>query len=201
VAGILPFLEDFGNATPATANTPRGQSDDDTEKLTSDAYEKGYQAGWDDCLDGNRTHNNVIAEALGRRLGQLEIDITAVRAGILDGLQPLLADILQKILPSVAHVGFRDQLVSQLIDLSVQSTQTAVSILVSPDEEDAIRALLDQHADLPVFTLRADSALGLTQAQLRVGNLARTIDIMKVIDGIEDAFDAVTLEKEIRIHG
>ena len=182
-------LEEFGADAPnshgASAAAPPAAPD------TTAIYETGYQAGWDDCLEGAKRDQTHIAEALGKRLAEAGLSVDQARDDILCGLKPLLADIVQKLLPTVAQAGFRQQLVHEIMDLAQDTTQVEIEVRVSHDDLSAVTALLEEHPDIPQVQLSADPALGLTQAHIKLGSTGRSIDILHVVEGIETAFDAV----------
>jgi len=181
-------LEEFGDTPPRDVETL-------TEAVpavdTTEIYEKGYQAGWDDCLEGAKRDQTHIAEALGKRLSDAHLSVDHARAEILAELKPLMADIVQKLLPALAQNGFRQRLLDEVMALAQDVAQAEVEIRVSHEELNAMTSLLENHPDIPQFKLTADDALGLTKAHLKLGSTGRSIDILHVVDGIETAFDAV----------
>ena len=181
-------LEEFGDTPPIDVETL-------TEAVhavdTTEIYEKGYQAGWDDCLEGAKRDQTHIAEALGKRLSDAHLSVDHARAEILAELKPLMADIVQKLLPALAQNGFRQRLLDEVMALAQDVAQAEVEIRVSHEELNAMTSLLENHPDIPQFKLTADDAFGLTQAHLKLGSTGRSIDILHVVDGIETAFDAV----------
>lgn len=201
-------LEDFGSPTPdrpgaATTEAPPAGMD------TTEVFEKGYQAGWDDCLEGAKRDQTHVAEALGKRLAEAQLSVDQARNDILAGLKPLLADIVQKLLPTLAREGFKHQLVDEVMNLAQNATQADIEVRVSQDDLSAVAALIEAHPDIPQVTLSADQALGLTQAHIKLGSTGRSIDILHVVDGIETAFDSVLsdqtpvtpLEEKDEFHG
>ena len=181
-------LEEFGAAPPkdVEAKTEAAPAIDTTE-----IYETGYQAGWDDCLERTKHDQTHIAEALGKRLSDAHLTVDHARSEILAELKPLRADIVQKLLPALAQSGFRQRLLDEVVALAQDAAQAEIEIRVSHEELNAVTTLLEAHPDTPQVKLSADAALGLTQAHLKLGSTGRSIDILHVVDGIETAFDAV----------
>lgn len=181
-------LEEFGTA-------PQKDVEAITEAVpvmdTTEIYETGYQAGWDDCLERSKRDQTHIAEALGKRLSDAQLTVDHARNEILADLKPLLADIVQKLLPALAQSGFRQRLLDEVAALAQDAAQTEIEIRVSHEELNAVTVFLEAHPDTPQVKLSADAALGLTQAHLKLGSTGRSIDILHVVDGIETAFDAV----------
>lgn len=185
-------LEEFGSDTqPSIGTSKNAAGSAPTEQDIAEAYEKGYRAGWDDCLEGAQADQKHVAEAFGRRLGEAHVTVQDVRSKLLGGLKPLLADIVQKLLPSVAQIGFRDQLLDQIMDMAQQTLDAPIEVRVAEEELQAVKSLIERTPDVPEVRLVGDPALGVTQAQLKVGKTGRSIDIMDVIDNIESAFDTV----------
>ena len=121
-------LEEFGDTPPRDVETL-------TEAVpavdTTEIYEKGYQAGWDDCLEGAKRDQTHIAEALGKRLSDAHLSVDHARAEILAELKPLMADIVQKLLPALAQNGFRQRLLDEVMALAQDVAQAEVEIRVS----------------------------------------------------------------------
>lgn len=195
-------LEDFGAAPPRShLPAPTEQADTTAVQDMTEVYEKGYRAGWDDCLEGAKSEHKHIAEALGKRLGEAELSMEQTREAVLGGLKPLLADVVQKLLPALAQAGFRQQLIDEIIDLAHTATSASLEVRVSHDDLATVTALLEAHPDIPPVNLTADPALGLTQAHLKLGSTGRSLDILNVVDSIEAAFDAVLTTNKEASHG
>ena len=52
----------------------------ETDARVSAAYEKGFRAGWDDCVMASSQDQSRIAEAFGRRMGEVSLSADETRA-------------------------------------------------------------------------------------------------------------------------
>ena len=72
-----PAGAQLATAAPALSTSAVGQEDIDA-KLSA-AYEKGFRAGWDDCATAGNQDQTKIAEAFGRRLGEVSLSVDDMR--------------------------------------------------------------------------------------------------------------------------
>ena len=104
-------------------------------------------------------------------------------------IEPLLADIVSKVLPQIARETLGAQIVEQLAELARTQTETAVEITVHPSNVEAVETLINASLQKP-FEISAEPTLGDGQAYIRFGKAEREIDTALVIEGIQTAMTA-----------
>lgn len=185
------FLEDFSQ--PRTSLPDRPAADPpvasvDLEAKTQASYEAGFKAGWDDCTAAQESDNRRLAEALGRRLGELDLTRSQMRMALLKDIEPLFEEILQKILPLAVQKSYLPRLVEEISQAATELGPGDFVITVCEDDAQGVQDLLDMAEDLPTCTLRTDPAFGLSQAAITQGPTTREINLTSLLDTIEEAF-------------
>ena len=187
-ASLAHRYRDFGGASrteePATA-----PSEDALQDLQLASFENGYQAGWDDAVAAQSAEAESATTAMAQSLQDMAFTHHEAYRKLTLAMKPLLTLVAEKVLPQMAQRLVGAHLVQQLSDLMKTQAQAAIEIAVAPGELDALKAALDGTAGVP-FTLRPDPALGPHEAQLRLGDTERHIDVDAVLRDLGAAFDA-----------
>ena len=185
------ILEDFSApiAPPVPKPTAAPEADDATmEQKIAASYEKGFKAGWDDCKATMQNDQSLIAEAFGRRLGELTLIRDDIRTKLLTEIHPLFEDILQKILPRVVQHAFLPRIVEEIQHASSEIGAGPFVIAVCEEDAPALQNMLETVSDLPAVEVVTDPALGLSQAFISLGQSKRKLDLSGIMDAVETAF-------------
>lgn len=184
---ISHLLEDFG----VYAQTSPGEMTEvllEEERLA--AFEKGYQAGWDDSAKAQSETSAHVSADLAQNLKDLSFTYHEAYAGMLKGLRPLIQQMVEAVLPRIAHDTLGLQVSEILQDLNESHGRLPVHILAAPDSLGPIRQLVEPITDLPV-TLDDDESLTSGQVRIEFGQVAeRDIDVPRVLQGISEAITA-----------
>lgn len=198
--GIDHLLEDFGHA-PAETGCEVQLSGEEFETRRLEAYEDGYKAGWDDALQSQSDDHTRISADLARNLQDLSFTYVEAVSQVSRGLRPLLAHLVETVLPEVARKSFAPKLVEELEQMACQSQSAQARIVVSPANRDAVAALIGKDPGFPLEIV-AEPTLGPGQAHLRFGQVERALDLDGALCGISQAFDAFFHETERELdHG
>jgi flagellar assembly protein FliH len=73
------------------------------EEAKLSAYDQGYRAGWDDAVQAQSSDQAQISAELARNLKSLSFTFAEARGHVLAAMQPLLADIVARLLPTISH--------------------------------------------------------------------------------------------------
>lgn len=172
-----PSLPRF-DAPPPTADTAPEE-----ERLA--AYEQGYSAGWDDAVAAQEAEVTKLRGDLGRNLQELSFTYHEARSHVLRAVEPLLAEMVGKLLPAVARQSLGAMVVEALRPLAEDLADTPVEVTVHPASRAAVEAMLTRDP-APPLRIVEEPSLGEGQVYLRLGRIERRVDL----DGIVAAIDA-----------
>ena len=180
---ISRLLEDFSQEAtePAWQVTESALED---QKL--DAFEKGYQAGWEDCTKSQEDSARHISADLAQNLGDLSFTYQEAVAACMAAIGPVLEQMVKTVLPDLA----RETLGMRVIELLEQETRRhvdpRVELLVAPTNVRTIRACFPDPPPMPI-KLVEEATLADGQVHLRFGEGSEhEIDMTSVLSGLED---------------
>jgi flagellar assembly protein FliH len=180
-------LEDFG--TVASMSAPAAASPPPAEAPTPEAtdYDTAYNAGWDDAIAQVETEQGRIAAVLGERLAEIAETRSAALETALRTLEPVLADIFDKVLPHAVERTFLPLLLQEAEALARDESGPLI-LHVAPEQAGALENLVAARPDLPVpVRVRAEPALSLSQALVSWERGERRMDLDAVLGALDDA--------------
>lgn len=194
---ISHLLEDFSasSLTQGALDLP----DDILEELRLSAFENGYQAGWDDASAAHAAEQAHISSDFSQNLQSLNFTYQEAYCHVMSMLKPLLIQMVESILPQIAHDTLGVRIASEVIDLAQRHTDQKIELIMSPIS----RSKLDSVSlpDLPmIIQFIDDDSLGEGQVFLKVGYSERRIDLDGILEEMKSAIDGFIndLEKERR---
>lgn len=207
-----PFaFEDFSEtrkprkaeATPKP--TRSGPSDADLQRAAEEArsqgYETGYKAGWDDAVKAEEDTRMRVGAELARNLQDLGFTFHEARAHVIKALEPLLAEMTDKVLPELVSQSLGHSIIEELIPMAEACADTPVEIVICPENRASVEALVEASLPLQVVFVEEPS-LSDGQVFLRLGTKERKIDLDGAITKFRGAISAAfTLNKEAMNHG
>lgn len=165
------------------------------------AFEQGYGAGWEDAGNAQAEDQTLIRADLARNLQALSFTFHEAKGHVLSALEPLLSDILVRILPKVAYPALGHLVIEGIEALARDMADAPVTLVVAPAARNAIAPLLDDHITLPLRIIEEPS-LGEGQVYLRLGDRETLIDLDRALTDITTAIrNQFTLLKEASPHG
>lgn len=193
-------LETFVPADPGLARDSLSAAEADEVRLA--AYEQGYSAGWDDAVAAQDTEIARLRTDLGQNLLDLRFTYHEAHSHVLRTLEPLLRDMVAKVLPLLARESLGAIVLDHLRPLAVELSGAPMTIVTHPDNAARIEELIVARAGFPA-TLRADATFGPGQVQFRIGEAERIVDLDGAVAAIADAVSGFFhIEKqELMAHG
>lgn len=166
------------------------------------AYEKGYNAGWEDAVAAQDAELTRLRNELGRQLEDLSFTYREAHSHVLRTLEPLLRDMVGKVLPAVARQSLGEVVLEQLLPLAEKLAGAPLEIATHPDNVAAVKALVADRAAFPAV-VRGEVSLGLGQAHFRIGPAERVIDLDGAIAAIGEAVTGFffTEKREVGTYG
>lgn len=181
---ISHLLEDFGS--PSFQAQSNGTTELLKEEQRLEAFEQGYKAGWDDASKAQSDSASQISAEFARNLQDLSFTYHEAFAHVMKAMNPLLQQVVEAVLPSLAHQTLGAQVVEQLMELARANGEQPASITVAPENRAAIENILEQEMPFPV-DVKEDPAMGEGQVDLRFGQTEQAIELDDVLAGIGQA--------------
>jgi flagellar assembly protein FliH len=180
---ITHLLEDFGV-------TRRGASmsitDVSLEEARLEAFEKGYQAGWDDSVKSQVEDSRRITADLSQNLQDLNFTYEEAYAAVMQAVHPLLEQMITSVLPRLARDSLVPRLVETVQHIAREHGRQKIGIAAAEDDMPALAYLTDAVPDVDI-DLSVDDTLASGQLYLRFDGREQAIDMQEVLQGIEHA--------------
>lgn len=184
---IAHLLDDFGEA-----------SSDDVVELSElkleeerlEAFEKGYQAGWDDSAAAGHSETDDATRRISQRLNDLSFTYHEAYAGALKALGPVIRQLVDAVLPKMARRMIGPQIHALLQDLLAEHGRQPVILKCASEDRPALETIRADASALPLQIIE-DPSLTPGQVEIRFGEATECeLDLNEVISGVSGALDA-----------
>lgn len=153
-------------------------------KLAS--YDSGYAAGWEDAASAQIGDQSKVTADLARNLQTLSFTYHEARSHVLRSLEPLLQEMVNRLLPELARETLAPVILEVLMPLAEKMADTPITLVLNPAARPAVEALLEHINGIPL-TLVEETSLGEGQAYLRLGGCETQIDLGRATTEIATA--------------
>ncbi len=166
------------------------------------AFEQGYAAGWDDAVAAQDQGTARLRADLARNLEDLSFTYAEAHRHVLGALEPLLRDMVGKVLPAMARDTLGLIVIEQLLPVARDLAGAPIEVVVCPASRLLVEPLIAATGIVPLIVCD-EPTLGEGQVHLRFADRERRIDLDGVIAAIGAAVaDFFQLEQEkVRSHG
>lgn len=154
------------------------------EKLA--AYDSGYRAGWDDANAAQSDDQTRIRADLARNLQTLSFTYHEARSHILKAIEPLMLQVVGRLLPEIARESLAPFVLETLMPLAEGMGDAPVKLVLNPAARTAVEALLEHATGLPVV-IEEEPTLGEGQVYIKLGNAEAEVDLDKAAADIAAA--------------
>ncbi len=158
-------------------------------KLAS--FEAGYSAGWEDAAAALSEEQNRIRADLARNLQGLAFTYHEARDHVLRALEPLLKEMVARLLPTLARETLGQLVVETLRPMAAERAGAPLTLVINPVSRRAVALVLAENAGLPL-EIEEEPSLGEGQAYLRFATSETRIDldraIAEIIAAVRDFF-------------
>ena len=144
------------------------------EKLAS--YDSGFRAGWDDANAAQSEDQTRIRAELARNLQALGFSYHEARTHILKAIEPLMLEIVGRLLPEIARKTLAPIVLETLMPLAEGLGDSPVTLVLNPASRAAVEALVGQATGLPM-TMLEEPTLGEGQVYIKLGTQEAQIDL------------------------
>ncbi len=150
------------------------------------AYEQGYTAGWDDATASQADNQTLLGAEIARNLQELAFTYQEARNHVLRAIEPLLAQMTERVLPDMARAALAPMIIETLRPMAAALSDSPVVLVINPAARPAVEALIDRADALPL-TIEEEPTLGEGQAHLRFGASETHIDLDRAVTDIAAA--------------
>ena len=144
------------------------------EKLAS--YDSGYRAGWDDANAAQTEDQTRMRAELARNLQTLSFSYHEARSHILKAIEPLMLQVVGRLLPEIARETLAPFVLETLMPLAEGLGDAPVTLVLNPVSRAAVEALLEQATGLPI-TIQEEPTLGEGQVFIKLGLTEAQVDL------------------------
>lgn len=185
---LLHRYADFGALADNGPNADADRSDSQ-EDARLEAFENGYQAGWDDSTKAHEEDGTRALSDVAQHLQDMSFTYQEAYGKIVLALEPLLLEFVAKLMPDLARKCLPAQVLQEIKSLLRTQADGAIELAVAPDALDCINdAVADSLAN--PFTITADPSMTAGRVFVRVGTVERDINLDAVTSAAADALAA-----------
>ncbi len=194
-------LEDFGAS--GTVARPSAVPDAALEDLRLQSYEQGFRAGWDDAVAAADSEAQTLRDTLAGNLADLSFTYAEAHRHVLIAIEPLLRDMVGKVLPAVARDAIAPMVLEQVMPVARELAGTPIDIVANRATGALLAPIVAAAPGIPLRIVE-EPTLGDGQCHLRFADRERLIDLDAVIaaigEAVADFFDRNDNERQHR-HG
>ena len=198
----MPRLEVFESLAPArsAADLVTTQASAIEEGKLA-AYEQGYKAGWDDAAAAQDEDQTRIRADFSRNLQQLAFTYQEARSHVLKGVEPLLKEMVSRLLPDMARETLAPMVLEQVMPMAEELADQPVALVVNPAMRAPVETLIAQATGLPMHIVEEPS-LAEGQVYIRLGGAETKVDLTRVTADIAAAVRGFfSLSEEVESSG
>jgi flagellar biosynthesis/type III secretory pathway protein FliH len=165
------------------------------------SYEQGYAAGWEDAAEAQSEDQARLRADVARNLQTLGFTFQEARVHILRAIEPLLAEMVGRLLPVTARAALGPLVLETLMPLAEGLAETPITLVLNPASRNAVEGFLGKSRGLPM-TVVEEPTLGEGQVYLKLGTAEARVDLDAAVAAIGTAVQGFfTLIEEDRKHG
>jgi len=146
------------------------------EEAKLGSYDAGYSAGWEDAAAAHAGEQSQIKSDLARNLQSLGFTYQEARMHILRSIEPLLQEMVSRLLPELARETLAPVVLEVLMPMAEKMSDAPVTLVLNPAARAAVEALLEQATGIPL-TLIEEPTLSEGQVYLRMGGAEISVDL------------------------
>lgn len=182
------LFEDFGEA-PIQARESSDLGIEEVEDQKLQAFENGYQAGWDDAIRAQSDTGKHVSAGLAASLQDASFEYHEVRNTLKNAVHDIMSGVTKTLLPAIARESLGAHICEQVLAMAHTGLEHTIEVAVAPDSADAVRTVLHAGLEGP-FEITTDPLLAPTQAFLRLGRDEREIHLEHMLDEISTTVTA-----------
>lgn len=158
----------------------------EAEAIQGQSYEQGYADGWQEATAAQGSEIAALRGELGKSLADMVLTRDAARLHILSALEPLFRDMVEKILPRLAHASLGHRIVQELLPAAADLSDMPIIVKTAPDCLSAVAQILLTETALPV-RVEPEEGLGAGQAYICRDGAEVRLDLDGLVQSISEA--------------
>jgi flagellar assembly protein FliH len=188
----LSFLESFDRpvAPPPPVEPELAYTAEDLAAARQEGHAEGYGSGWETASQEAREDQERIGAELARHLQDLGFTFQEARAHVMKGIEPLLREMLQTLLPAIMVDAVGHTILQEVLPIAEEASEVPVRLAVAPEDADRLRTIIGENTPVPM-RIEEDPALKSGQADLRLGHVEKIIDLSGVLAHLTTSVQAV----------
>jgi len=140
------------------------------------AYDSGYSAGWEDAAAAQSEDQTRVQADLARNLQGLSFTFHEARQHVLHALQPLMSEMVARLLPAIARETLPQVVLEQVMPMAERLADAPIALVLNPSARAAVEALLEQATGLPLVVTEEPS-LSDGQVYLKFGDTETQVNL------------------------
>jgi len=153
------------------------------------SFEQGYSAGWDDAVSAQQGDQTRIRADLARNLQSLAFTFQDARSHVLQAIRPLILEMVDRLLPEVAHEALAPTVLEALSPLADDLADAPLTLVLNPAVRGQVEDLVAQATGLPMV-IEEEPSLPEGQVYIRFGPTETKVDLTQVTADIAIAVRA-----------
>lgn len=186
-------LEEF--STRIVSDNPTLSSNVSLEDHRLEAFEQGYKAGWDDAAAAQSEDQSRVAADFARNLQELSFTYHEARGQILGSLEPLLKEMVSKVLPNLARETLSQTIVDEILSVSKTQTEADIQVVISPVNRPALEQLIETQDNLDI-TIVDEPSMADGLAYLRFADTEKQVDLDSVLSSFSQSVEGYFGQQE-----
>lgn len=192
-------LEEFN--TQIVSDDPTLALSTSLEEHRLEAFEQGYKAGWDDATSAQSEDQSRIAADFARNLQDLSFTYHEARSQILKSLEPLLKEMVAKVLPKLAYENLPQSIVDEVLSIAQCQSEIDIQIVVSPSSRPPLEQLLETQNNINA-TIVEEPSMADGLAYLRFFDTEKHINLDSILTNVSQSVDGYfEQQKKVAING
>ena len=119
------------------------------ETVRLEAFEHGYQAGWEDAKSAFEQSKDDLSNAALENLRDVSFTYQEALGAVTAGLEPILHEICNQILPELSRNAVSEHVVEVLKDVTTKTDLGKIVLSASPSQAQALETYLTGQIQIP----------------------------------------------------
>lgn len=159
------------------------------EEAKVSGFEQGYTAGWDDAVAAQQGDQTRIRADLARNLQSLAFTFQDARSHVLQSIQPLMLEMINRLLPEIARAALAPTVLEALTPLAADLADAPLTLVLNPSVRTQVEDLVAGATGLPL-AIEEEPSLPEGQIYIRFGTAETKVDLSQVTADIAAAVRA-----------